>query len=313
MHLVTPDCSPVNTVPRAGENLLIDKATGTPFPAAPTGSLLLTSVPLGWRGIIVEFHRLAPDELSEHSVIGHGMSVNVGARPVPFGWRGGNGWRDSAINPGGSHLLTHGEFNTPRWHQTFDEMSLVIDPRFVADVVEDGLPPGRIEFVSQHSVEDSVIAHCAMAFRAELAHDGPNGVLYAETLTTALVLHLLANYGVAKPKALSPCGKLNSFQLRSVIDFVQSQLADDVSLRALARRAHVSVFHFARLFRATVGVPPHQFVLRLRLERALGLIKAGRLPLAQIAVEAGFHDQPHLTRAFRRVFGTTPAMYSVRR
>jgi hypothetical protein len=182
----------------------------------------------GKRGFLVEFHRLAPDELSEHSVIGHGMSVNAGAPPVPFGWRGGNGWRDKVINPGGSHLLTHGEFNTPRWHQTFDEMSLVIDPRFVADVVEDGLPPGRIEFVSQRSVDDSVIAHCAMAFRAELAHDGPNGVLYAETLTTALVLHLLANYGVAKPKALSPCGKLNSFQLRTVIDFVQSQLADDV-------------------------------------------------------------------------------------
>src|SRR5579862_6452518 len=85
---------------RAGEDVLVDAMTGARFPAAPTGSLLLSSVPLGWRGIIVEWHHLPPQELSQHHVIGHGISVNTGARPVPFGWKGCEGWRDSAINPG---------------------------------------------------------------------------------------------------------------------------------------------------------------------------------------------------------------------
>ena len=143
----------------------------------------------------------------------------------------------------------------------------------------------------------------------ELALGAPNGVLYAETLTVGLVLHLLANHGVAKPKVPSPRGKLNSFQLRSVLECIASQLEDDVSLMTLAQRARISPFHFARLFRATVGVPPHQFVSRLRLEKAVGLMKAGKLTLAQIAVECGFHDQPHFTRAFHSVFRTTPAMY----
>jgi AraC family transcriptional regulator len=124
-----------------------------------------------------------------------------------------------------------------------------------------------------------------------------------------LVLHLLANHGVAKPKLSSPRGKLNSVQLRSVLECIASQLEDDVSLMTLAQQARISPFHFARLFRATVGVPPHQFVSRLRLERAVGLMKAGKLTLAQIAVECGFHDQPHFTRAFHGVFRTTPAMY----
>jgi AraC family transcriptional regulator len=83
-----------------------------------------------------------------------------------------------------------------------------------------------------------------------------------------------------------------------------------VSLLTLADQAHVSPFHFARQFRATVGLPPHQFVLRQRVQRSLRLIKSGKLPLAQIAVESGFHDQPHFTRAFRRVLGTTPGAYS---
>lgn len=300
----------MNILPRSGENLLIDKVTGARYPAAPTGSLLLTSAPFGWRGIIVEQHRLPPAEMPEHSVIGHGISVNVGAQPTSFAWsRGRDGWDDRPTNPGHCRILTHDESHPSRWLQTYNEVSLIIDPRFAADVVEDGLPTDRIALVTRHSVADAVLVDYATTFRAELAADAPNGALYAETLAVGLVLHLLANYGVAKPKVPSPRGKLTSFQLRRVVDFIRSQLDNDVSLLALAECAHVSLFHFARLFRATLGLPPHQFVLRLRLQRAARLIKAGQLTLAQIAIECGFHDQPHFTRTFHKVFRMTPALY----
>jgi AraC family transcriptional regulator len=297
----------------AGQDVLVDAATGTPFPAARIGSLLRSSLPLGWRGIIVEQHRLPPAEMPEHSVIGHGISVNVGAQPTSFAWgRRRHGWDDRPTNPGHCRILTYGESHPTRWLQTYNEVSLIITPEFVADVVRDGLAPDRIEFVSRHSVVDSVIADFATTFRAELSADAPNGLMYAETLTVGLVLHLLANYGVAKPKVPSPRGKLTAFQLRAVLECIESQLADDVSLLTLADRAHISPFHFARLFRATVGMPPHRFVLRLRLERASRLIRAGKMTLAQVAAECGFHDQPHFTRAFQRRFCVTPAMYARR-
>jgi AraC family transcriptional regulator len=248
--------------------------------------------------------------MPEHSVIGHGISVNVGAQPTSFAWtRGRDGWDDRPTHPGHCRILTHGESHPSRWLQTYNEISLIITPQFVADVVRHGLATDRIEFASGHSVVDPVIADFATTFCAELTADAPNGVMYAETLTVGLVLHLLANYGIGKPKVPSPRGKLNAFQLRAVLECIESQLADDVSLLTLAQRAHISPFHFARLFRATVGVPPHRFVLRLRLERAIRLMKAGKMTLAQIAVECGFHDQPHFTRAFQRRFRMTPAIY----
>ena len=80
---------------------------------------------------------------------------------------------------------------------------------------------------------------------------------------------------------------------------------------ALAQRARISPFHFARLFRATVGMPPHQFVSRQRIQKSFGLMKEDKLTLAQVAVESGFHDQPHFTRAFHRYFGTRPAGISL--
>src|SRR5258707_12681405 len=97
------------------------------------------------------------------------------------------------------------------------------------------------------SVDDSVIARYANAFHAELANDVPKGPLYADTLTVGLVLHLLAHYGVAKPKAPAPPGQLNTFQPRTVVDFIDRHLSEDVSLVALARQAHASPFHLARL------------------------------------------------------------------
>src|SRR5215472_4733516 len=309
MHSVVTD-APLNALPRAGDNLLIDTTTRRQYPAAPTGSLLLSSASFGWSGIVVEQHRLRPTEMPEHSVVGHGISVNVGAQSTSFAWtKGRDGWDDRPTHPGHCRVLTHGESHPTRWLQTYNEISLIISPQFVADVVTDGLAADRIEFASRHSVVDPVIADFASTFHAELSADAPIGVMYAETLTVGLALHLLANYGVAKPKVPSPRGKLNAFQLRSVIDFIEAHLADDVSLIALAQQAHVSPFHFARLFRRTVGIPPHQFVLRLRIQRAIGLMKSKTVSLAHIAAECGFHDQPHFTRAFPTVTGTTQAAY----
>ncbi|MGH9423351.1 MAG: helix-turn-helix domain-containing protein [Thermoanaerobaculia bacterium] len=249
--------------------------------------------------------------MSQHTVIGHGMSVNMGAS-VPFGWRGAHGWRDREIRTGESHLLTFGELNTPRWHRTFEELSIVLEPQYVADVVQDGLPADKIEFVSQRSVADATIAWCAHTLRSELTADTSHGLLYVDTVIVSLILHLLANHGIAKPKVTVPRNKLTSFQLRSVIEFIRSNLADNVSLLVLADQAHISPFHFARLFHRTVGLPPHQFVLRLRIHRAIALLRAGRTPFAQIAVACGFHDQPHFIRAFRMVTGVTPTQHARR-
>lgn len=293
----------------ASEIALIEAGSGKRFsPAAPEG-VLLSSAPLGWRGIVVERHRREAQELPESYVIGHGVAISTAKEPIPFGWRDGKTWREAMWNPGDFHLVSHGERNTPRWLQTFDAISLVLDPQFVADVVRRGSAADRVEFATQRWAHDATIARYAEAFRRELAGDSAYGPLYADTLTIGYTLHLLSSYALARPKVPLPRGKLSSFQLRNVVDFIQSHLPENVSLVTLAEQAKVSPFHFARQFRATVGVPPHQFVLRQRIQRALGLIEAGRLPLAQIAVESGFHDQPHFIRAFRKVLGITPGMY----
>ena len=70
----------------------------------------------------------------------------------------------------------------------------------------------------------------------------------------------------------------------------------------------LSMWRFATVFRQQVGVAPHRYICRLRLERAQALIREG-VPAATAASEAGFYDQSHLSRHFKNVFGMTPGQY----
>ena len=83
---------------------LVELAKGESFPAAPFASTILSSVPRAWRGIIVEWHRLEPQELPGHYVDGYGITVNTGKHPVPFGWKDDDKCVDGVMNPGDFHL-----------------------------------------------------------------------------------------------------------------------------------------------------------------------------------------------------------------
>jgi AraC family transcriptional regulator len=104
-------------------------------------------------------------------------------------------------------------------------------------------------------------------------------------------------------------GRLSRHALREVEEYIHAHLDHNIALADLADAAHLSEFHFARLFRQTTGLPPHQFVIHQRVERAKQLIAEGRLSLAQVAFEVGFSDQSQLTRHFKRLVGVTPKRF----
>jgi AraC family transcriptional regulator len=97
--------------------------------------------------------------------------------------------------------------------------------------------------------------------------------------------------------------------LRSAEELLRSRLDDQMGLRQLADEVGVHPAHLARVFRAHYGVSVGEYGRRLRLDWAAAEVVRGELPLASIATKAGFADQSHFTRLFRRYVGTTPARY----
>jgi AraC-like DNA-binding protein len=103
--------------------------------------------------------------------------------------------------------------------------------------------------------------------------------------------------------------RFDQTRLRRVLDYISINIDKPITLAQLAGVAALSVFHFARTFTRVMGVSPHRYVSRMRLEKAMAEIAAGKLSLAEIAFNAGFSSQASFTRAFYRVNGLTPGEY----
>jgi AraC-like DNA-binding protein len=91
-------------------------------------------------------------------------------------------------------------------------------------------------------------------------------------------------------------------------DYLEANVANDVSLAELAGIAGVSRFHLLRVFHNELGLPPHAWLMQLRLRHAKRLLRLGDAP-AGVAAALGFVDQSHLTRRFVGVYGVTPGRY----
>jgi AraC family transcriptional regulator len=97
--------------------------------------------------------------------------------------------------------------------------------------------------------------------------------------------------------------------VRRAIEFIEANLAGDIRLTDIAAAAGQSLFHFSRTFRSATGLTPHRYLTQARIERAKTLLREGDLPLVVIADEAGFSDQSHMSRVFRRMTGWTPKSF----
>ena len=94
--------------------------------------------------------------------------------------------------------------------------------------------------------------------------------------------------------------------MRRVREYVEVHLGESIDLAMLATAAGLSVHHFARQFKQSIGVAPHHYLTQKRVERAQEMLAQTDLSLSEVAYAAGFSDQSHLARHFRHMLGTTP-------
>jgi AraC-like DNA-binding protein len=120
-------------------------------------------------------------------------------------------------------------------------------------------------------------------------------------------MSMLRNAPIAEPLAPNR-GGLSPARTHRICEYINSNLDQNIGLEALAEMAGLSTHHFARAFKQTVGMPPHGYVLQRRIEHARQMLRNTDLPMSEIALSAGFADQSHLARHFRRITGMSPSV-----
>ncbi len=130
-----------------------------------------------------------------------------------------------------------------------------------------------------------------------------------ESLANLLGIHLLRQHSSAKQPSLPRAVGLDRTTLRRVSTYIEEHLAEDLALAELAAVTSLSPYHFARLFKASTGVSPHQYVIQRRIERAKLLLLTTHWSLAAIAHTVGFAHESHLALHFKRLTGLLPSSY----
>lgn len=98
-------------------------------------------------------------------------------------------------------------------------------------------------------------------------------------------------------------------RVNTVVAYIEEHAAETVGVKKLASVVNMSPFHFARMFKGALGVPPHAYITNVRMERAKRLLAASNLSLREIATTVGYQTQAHFTGVFHKQVGTTPRAY----
>lgn len=265
---------------------------------------------LEWDGVHLELHQQPTFATDEHCHTMHvlaGGLIGLSNRNAP-GMRSLDGKRskerrgigDIAIIPAG---VTH----SCSWDTPAQFIVLALEPTLLKQVGQDWVNPDQIELLPQFMSESDPFMQSILAtLKVEAESSGMGSRLLVDSLKTALAVHLLRNYCATRPNLSSYANGLPQNTLTLVKDYIDSHLHQELKLSELAAIAQLSPYHFLRLFKQSLGITPHQYILQCRLHQAKYLLQYSALSIAEIAARTGFCDQSHLTRSCKRMFGATP-------
>jgi AraC family transcriptional regulator len=269
---------------------------------------LCSSNKLGWDGVCLEHHRTFPCERNDsvsprHLVVlfttlSRGETSGEHARFVPY-----------SFPPGDIKLYSAGLIGacTP-----FTESTMIvcaIDPKLVAEVGDDLGAPSTVEFRPIANLRDDSLQGIVKLLAAEANSQGASGNLYADHLAHALALRFRQLSGGVRGHKPSQSGKMPTRILQRVLDRMRADLATNLDLHTIAAESGYSRTHFLRIFRASTGYSPHQWLTHLRIEEAKTLVQKASNSLIDIALECGFSSHGHFSNTFRRIVGVTPREY----
>jgi AraC family transcriptional regulator len=271
----------------------------------------ITSAPLGWRGYCLEQHRVPPFEVQDVFWARDVVFVQQSSA-ITLEFKNGGHYTPKRILPGQVSLRPSGMRTSARTEDTIEFVSLSLEPSFISEACGKVPDLNRFQLTTQHGIEDPFVEGVCIALRNEVLRGGTSGRLYSESLASSLAVHLATRYGHGSGPFPGDRDPLPPRKIRQAIDHIHHHLHHDLSLKDIAGSVGLSPFHFARLFKRSIGLSPHQYLVRQRVERARQLLLQGDLSLAAIATAVGFCDQSHFTMHFRRIHKVTPKTYADR-
>ncbi|MFT3802079.1 MAG: AraC family transcriptional regulator [Burkholderiaceae bacterium] len=271
------------------------------------GEVLRCSNKLGWKGVGLRGYRYRGLDVRVPAMVDF-MIVSYKRGSTMMERRFEGRWTRTECHPGEISLLTRQQISHWHWTEPIEVDHVYLSDALVSRVSADVLnrPVAQVRLHDLLRVQDPMVTGIVNAIGAEAA-GGLGDALCVEALGTQLVVHLLRRYASVEFVDHSGNGELPPAVRQRVVDYIEAQLDQNLTLESLAALAGMGEWSFCKRFRASFHTTAHQYIVDRRLARARELLTSGSLPVKAVASACGFADQAHLTRVMRERMGCTPA------
>lgn len=268
---------------------------------------IVSSKPRSWNGITAEYYHHHPNSLASPMLQEHLVTLNCGHQYKIMQRLDGR-VNEGRVVKGNIILTPAGQPTEWTWQNEVDVLHLRLTSAFITKVAAEALEidPDQVEIVHQFNIAAPMIEQVGKALLSELQSEDTGSQLYIESLTNVLAVHLLKHHSTASRIPEQIANGLPRYKLQCALDYIKANLEEALTLAELAEVVGMSPYYFARQFKHSTGLAPHQYLSERRIERAKELLSDTNSSIADIGLRLGFSNQSHFTAQFRKLTGTTP-------
>ena len=193
------------------------------------------------------------------------------------------------------------------WHNEIEFILLSLHPDVVRELARSKVQYASAKIQPRFSVKDPLISGISTTLNTQLEQDRNSCSSYAQILQDAIALHLLKKYSVS-----TAATKNDGYEkkLQVVVDYIEHNLAEKLTLDIIAEQANISKYYLCRLFTRYLDISPRQHIIKRRVAKAKQLLKYERsMQIVDVAYNCGFASHSHFNRQFNKSVGKSPKAY----
>ena len=259
------------------------------------------------RAVSVYFDHHPRNEWGEHTREQEQVSAFLGHAVGLLKWKPPDGkWRELKLQGPTAWLIPAGTPHALVCPEEAEMVTLFMEREFAAEITAGAAAEVTVDSLAHLIGRDALIGQLANAFRRLCHGERTANALYVESIGTVLGSHLLRALLRGDTQPIRRCG-LPDGALQRVTRYVDEHAGDCLDVAALGRAAGFSSSHFGGLFKTSLDMTPHEYVMRRRVAKAEELLQGTDKKEVEIACLCGFSDDTLMARWFRRVLGCRPS------